>query len=180
MKFLLWGLLMLSTPAFAAGDPCAQAIPPALRQLLQHHFPNERLPSLADTSSVDRRQAMQHDGTCLLAASADVDGDRRADMMLALPSRNRHGYRLVAALNVRAGWKLTSLYEWKGAYDHLYVDVAPPGNYRQTEAHEFVPEPGAVEQLTAKLPGFLVGETESAADAYFLDKGHWVHVHPTD
>lgn len=180
MKLLLWGLLMLSAPAFAAGDPCARAIPPALRQSLQQHFPNERLPSLADTSPADRRQAMQHGSTCLLVASADVDGDRRADMMLMLPSRKQHGYRLVAAIHARAGWQLTSLREWKGAYDHMYVDVALPGNYRQTEAYDFIPEPGAVEQISAKLPGFYVGQVESAADAYFLEQGRWVHVHPID
>ncbi|QRP64274.1 hypothetical protein I6J77_02070 [Rhodanobacter sp. FDAARGOS 1247] len=180
MKYLLSGLLLLSAPAFAADDPCAQAIPPALRQALQQHFPDERLPSLADISSADRRQIMQRGGTCLLVASTDVDGDQRADVMLILPSRKRHGYRLVAALNSPTGWELESLYEWEGAYDHMYVDVAPPGNYRQTEAYEFIPEPGAVEQLATKFPGFFAGEIESAADAYFLDKGHWVHVHSID
>ncbi|WP_155950903.1 hypothetical protein [Rhodanobacter sp. OR87] len=180
MKFLLWGLWILPVSAFAAGDPCVEMVPPALRQSLQQHFPSERLPLSTDVSPVDRRQAMRHGNACLLVASADVDGDGRADAMLVLPSGKRHGYRLVAAINAPAGWQLTSLREWKGAYDHVYADVAPPGNYRQTEAYDFIPEPGAVEQISAKLPGFYVGQVESAADAYFLEQGRWVHVHPID
>lgn len=180
MKFLLFGLLVLSPSAFAADDPCVDIIPPALHQLLQQRFPDERLPLSTDTSPDDRRQAMQRGDACLLVASADVDGDGRADMMLMLPSRKQHGYRLIAALNPSTGWKLTSLYEWKGAYDHLYVDVATPGDYRQTEAYAFTPGTGAVERIVTRRPGFFVGEIESAADVYFLDKGRWAHVHSID
>ena len=179
-RLSLLALLIASRPLVAA-DPCEAMLPNELRQAVERRFRNDRVSTSADTPEEDRRAFSEHGGnTCLLVASADFDGDGRVDRVLVLPSKKGRRFRLVVALHRSAGWSLASLREWDGSHDNPYVEIAPPGIYRHTEAYDFVPEPSALEQLSTKRPGFYFGKIESAAMAYFLHSGRWVHIYVSD
>jgi hypothetical protein len=180
MKRLLFGVWALGASLAAIADPCVDRIPKTLQVLLQRQFPGERLPLASDSDAEDLRYAAQRGNRCLLATVADLDGDGRPDVALVLPARDGSGYRLVAALQAGERYRVQSLGTADGPVRSLYVEMAPPGTYRQTEAFPFAPAPGLAEQVDTRHQGFYFGRVESAADVYVLKQGQWLHVHVSD
>jgi len=181
MRILLYLALILAAPNIALADPCIDNIPSRLQAALRQRFADERLP-IATDSVEENQPAAQKEGKCLLEASIDLDGDGHKDFVLLMPSvKQPKEYRLVAALRTSNSWHLTTIEKDSGyEFATLAIDPAPPGLYVHTDAFAFVPSPGEVERFHAKHSGFYLSIVEGAADAYFLNKGHWLHVHSFD
>jgi len=133
-----------------------------------------------DSDEENRRFAAERGNSCLAIARADFDGNGRSDIALILPTKDGAGYRLVVVLGGSGGFDVRDLGAWKGSVRTLYVDVAPAGTYRHTEAYPFRPESGVAEMIVSPHQGFYFGKAESAADVYFLEGARWRRVHVAD
>lgn len=173
-------MLMAAGTSATLADQCATLVPQSLARKLEIRFPDSRLPLTTDSDEENRRSAAEKGDSCLSIAIADFDEDGRPDMVLILPAKDGRGYRLVVVLGRPDGFDVRELGSWKGSARMLYVDVAPPGTYRHTEAYPFRPEPGAVETIVSQRQGFYFGQVESAADVYFLEDAQWRRVHALD
>lgn len=176
----LMSLLMAAGEGAAVVDPCTTLLPPGLARELEIRFPESRPPLAADSDKENRQFAAGKGNVCLSMAKADFNGDGRPDLALILPAKDGEEYRLVVVLGGSEGFDVRVLGSWTGSVRELYVDVAQPGIYTQTEACPFRPERGVVETISSRHQGFYFGQVESAADVYFLDGSQWRRVHVMD
>jgi len=173
---------MGSAAAPKAEDPCLAKIPPGLRKQLVLKYPNDRLPTMADSRKEDVAEDRKHGGDgCLLVAIGDFNGDKQQDAALLLFSKAGKQLRLVACLKDGEGWQIESLSTWDGRDENPYSHPWVPGKYRRSKALEGpVTEPGELAFHSSKLTGFVHGTIESSGCAYFIAKGKWVHVWISD
>lgn len=176
----LISILLAAGVDAAVSDPCRALVPQDVSRKLAIRFPDSRLPLATDSDEENRGFAAEKGNACLSITRADFDGNGRPDMALLLPSKDGGEYRLVVVLGKPAGFDVREVALLKGSIRMLYVDVAAPGTYRQTEAYPFQPVQGVVETFVSQRPGFYFGQVESAADAYFLDHAQWLRVHVLD
>lgn len=176
--------LWLAWLAFGVANPppgsCTSLVPVELQRKLEERYPDVRLPLVIDSDEGNRRYAAKQGKACLLVAQADVDGDGRSDLALALPKKTGSGYRFLVALNKPSGLEISELDARAVPVTRLFVDVAAAGIYEHTEAYPFRPSPGVVERIDSHKPGFYFGTVESAADVYFFQRGEWLLVHVMD
>jgi hypothetical protein len=173
---------MGSGAAPKAADPCLAKIPTSLGKQLVLKYPNDRLPTTADSKKEDVAWDRKQGGDgCLLVAVGDFNGDKQEDVALILFSKKGRQLRLVVGMKDGETWKTESLASWDGRDDNPYVHSLPPGKYKRTEAVEGpVTQPGELASFSSKLTGIVHGTIESSGCAYFFSKGKWVHVWISD
>lgn len=175
-------IAMGSCAAPKAAAPCHAKIPASLGKQLVLKYPNDRLPTTADSKKEDIAWDRKEGGDgCLLVAVGDFNGDKQEDVTLILFSKKGRQLRLVVGLKDGETWKIESLSSWDGREDNPYVHSLPPGKYQRTEALEGpVTEPGELPFFSSKLTGIVHGTIESSGCACFFSKGKWVHVWVSD
>jgi hypothetical protein len=172
-------LMMLARGVHAAevGDACRAALPDTLAAAVAREYPGFRAPLVTDNDPADVAENLHRGGTgCLGLASADLDGDRVLDRVLALTSLAGLQPLAVIALARAGQWVFHVIDSEVGTRGRLYVDVVPPGRYDRSDA--LGPPRGAGEprQLTCPMAGAIVGAVRATGIVYCLVRGNWRRV----
>jgi hypothetical protein len=179
-----------STPSASAQatDACTTLIPKTLQSAVAGAYPGSRLVRESDYAADDIASELQYrkGNRCLGAASADVNGDRRADFMVVI-TRDRNTLIIAAVATTDGRWKVSTLETWKGDAipSGTFANTLPPDKYTDMFAaddapDEYRPEPGRVRRYTSRRPGFVTGRLGSTAVAYFYTGTRWVHLWLSD
>jgi hypothetical protein len=180
--FALVALLATDATRDVPADACAALVPPTLQAAIVRSYPGFRPVSVSDyTAEVIRRERQYHGGSsCLGVASADVDGDGRADVGLLIVSEPGHVLVLAARSVTPSSWRLEKLADFgDGGPAQSYVGVVEAGSYEDLGLSD-KKAPGQLARYKSAHPGFSAGTIDSSGVAYFFTGKRWVHLWVAD
>lgn len=172
-----------TSPASArTQDACEGLVPPALGALLSSQHLAHRLPLVADSGeSLCRRDRIRAGRSeCLLATTADFDGNGQDDYAVLMPPlKAGEAPLLVTAFGQNGGgWKLRQLKVGMRRPEGLVLSVLKPGEYGETPA--VLPDGVSGRKVSSRHSGLLFGLCDSWAEGYFYLGDGWYSIALTD
>jgi hypothetical protein len=162
-------------------DSCAGQVLPTLKNSVEKAYPDYRLPLETDNLAGDVSHNRKHGGKgCLGYASADFNGDGKADAVVALTHKEGEAAIVVAAFATGSTWSIHELKRWKANRSRLYVEVGKPARYDRAKSLDGPLGRGEVGSLICPHSVAIFGATEASGAAYCFKAGRWQHVWISD